>query len=61
MELLSLLGIRLSDGTFKTVPVLFDNHTLPGHKYLYRPKFSLIFLRIYLLIIEKNTNEVSMM
>ena len=26
--------------------------TLPGHKYLYRPKFPLIFLRIYLLIIE---------
>ena len=27
-------------------------YTLPGHKYLYRPKFPLIFLRIYLLIIE---------
>ena len=23
--------------------------TLPGHKYLYRPKFPLIYLRIYLL------------
>ena len=29
-----------------------DVYTLPGHKYLYRPKFPLIFLRIYLLIIE---------
>ena len=27
-------------------------HTLPVHNYLYRPKFPLIFLRIYLLIIE---------
>ena len=27
-------------------------YTLPSHKYLYRPKFPLIFLRIYLLIIE---------
>ena len=29
-----------------------DIYTLQGHKYLYRPKFPLIFLRIYLLIIE---------
>ena len=27
-------------------------YTLPGNKYLYRPKFPLIFLRIYLLSIE---------
>ena len=26
--------------------------TLPGHKNLYRPKFALIFLRIYLVIRE---------
>ena len=29
-----------------------QKRTLPGHKYLYIPKFPLIFLRIYLLIIE---------
>ena len=33
-------------------PLKILHYTLPGHNYLYRPKFPVIFIRTYLLIIE---------